>query len=258
MQYAGQRPLRGPLSVVSFDRPDVCAADDARSGLIVAARSRNAYPSAMRTVGRGGRWVGLVLACIMATLVGGLGFAGAAAAHGDEGEMTVITAEPAGHLKARLQVGLLYENDAELATEATVTVTGSGPDGNTLASTPLPREEGAKYGVTLSGLANGPWTFTVVSENPTAQASASVEVVVSQSVSTTTPASTTTSATTTPDASTTTEALAAVKADDGSADDDDNLAVLAAIAIAALVGIAGIALYLRSRRSGDETSRTDA
>lgn len=196
-----------------------------------------------------------LLAATLACFLGVLGIAGSASAHGAEGEMTVITAEPAGAFEVRLQIGLLYANDTELATEATVTVTGVGPDGNTLRPTALPREEGAKYGTTLTGLANGPWTFTIVSTGPAATATASVEVPVDQQSSTTTPSPTTTAApatTVAPDTTTTTSAPVVSGDDAGSS--ESNPAVIAAIAIATIAVVGGLFLFLRSRRSGPDGS----
>lgn len=111
-----------------------------------------------------------------------------ASAHGDGGTMTVITAEQDGPLAIHLVVGIVYGNDGDPATGATVSVTGTGPDGAKLAETRLPRQQGAKYGATFDVPAKGSWRLTVTSGAPEATATATVEVT--EELPTTEPATT--------------------------------------------------------------------
>src|SRR5690606_29076957 len=83
----------------------------------------------------------LLLACL--TLV--LAPAGPAGARGAEGAMTVIRAEQTGPGRAEVELGLLYANDNEVAEEATVTVTATGPGGEVVGPVPAPRTTGARY-----------------------------------------------------------------------------------------------------------------
>lgn len=183
---------------------------------------------------------------------GALAPAGAARAHGDEGELTVITAEQAGPLEVRVEVGLLYANDQDLVTDATVTVSATGPDGATVAPTPLENEEGAKYGGTLAVPAPGSWTLSFASEEPTAEATTTVEVVAE--APTTAPESTTSSepATTTTEATETTETTTTTTSPPDSEDESggSNPALPVVVAVV-VVSVAG-ALIWRARRGAPE------
>lgn len=163
--------------------------------------------------------------------------------------MTVITSEPAGPLKIRLVVGISYTNDSDLANEASVSVEGTGPDGATLAATPLPRQEGAKYGATVDVPVSGSWQLTITSTKPTATASTTVEAA-EQTTSTKPPMTTTelAPATTTANATpstTTTELPAAV---DEKNDSGSNTGMIVLIGAVAVVVIVGAVLVLRSRK----------
>jgi hypothetical protein len=97
-------------------------------------------------------------------------------AHSDDGVMTVLTAEQAGPGAVRLEVGLVYANDDDLAEEATVGATLTGPDGASVGPVELPRISGARYGADVEVPGPGDWSVAFVSEEPVAEAAATVEV----------------------------------------------------------------------------------
>lgn len=99
-----------------------------------------------------------------------------ALAHGDEGEMTVVTAEQSGPAGIRVEVGIVFSSDGHLAEGATVAATATGPGGATIGPADVPRIRGARYGATLEGAGPGEWTVTVISTEPEAEASALVTV----------------------------------------------------------------------------------
>jgi len=99
-----------------------------------------------------------------------------AAAHGDEGTMEVLVAEAQSPTEIYVEVGLLYANDDDLATEATVTVTATGPEGRTVGPLDVPVLEDARYATTVTVPGAGDWALAVSSTGPTASATATVEV----------------------------------------------------------------------------------
>ena len=169
---------------------------------------------------------------------------GIAAAHGDEGDMTVVTAKQGGERTIDLEVGILFSNDDELATDATVTVTGTGPDGAVLAATPLPRTEGAKYGASVDVPVEGTWNLTITSTRPDATAQATVEVTAAPAQTTVT---STTEATTTTAASASTTAAPAPTTD-ATDDEASSSGLLIVGGVVALAGVAAIAWVIASRR----------
>lgn len=100
----------------------------------------------------------------------------AAHAHGDEGEMTVTVTEPAADGSVVLEVGILFENDQELAEEAVVTAVLTGPDGTAVGPVEVPHTEGARYAATVTGLAVGDWTVEFTSVEPVSAATASFQI----------------------------------------------------------------------------------
>lgn len=161
-------------------------------------------------------------------------------AHGDEGAMTVTTAEQTGPNTVQLQVGIVYANDQELADQAIVTATLAGPDGARVGPVALALETGSLYGAAVDVPSPGPWQIEVTSTAPTASASATVTV--NAASETTAPTTTATS-------------VANVnQAPLGSADvdsDDDSSPVpwivLGAVAVVVIVGGVAFAVQ-RSRR----------
>ena len=170
--------------------------------------------------------------------------AGPAAAHDDQGEMTVIDTVPAADGRTvRIDVGIVYSGDGHLADEAEVTVTGVGPDGAELDAAPLAHASGGRYSGTVVLDVPGAWSLTVTSTNP--ESSAPVEVVVEGPDATTT--STTEAATT----STTEAAEVTIDSEPGEGA-SILVPVLSAIGVATLA-IFGVALYLRGRKLRDDT-----
>lgn len=189
--------------------------------------------------------------------------AGPAAAHGDEGSMEVLTAEARSAEEIYVEVGVVYEGDEDLATEAEVTVTATGPDGATAGPVAVPVLEDAKYATTLAVPAPGTWTVTVTSEGPDASAEATVEVS-EATVATTTP--TTATPSTVAPTTDTSAAPALVGSDEpgteqaatGSDDEDDTLG--ARLAIGALATVAafgcliGGVLWSRKRQAAKDAT----
>src|SRR5690606_20433417 len=128
---------------------------------------------------------------LLAALVAALAlFAAPAGAHSDDGEMTVLRAEQSGPSTIEVEVGIVYA-DQHLAEEARVTATAT-KDGETAG--PVTLEGGGPGSSVYRGAIEvpspGAWSVQVVSEDPTAEATAAVEVVEEQT--TTTEATTTT------------------------------------------------------------------
>lgn len=117
-----------------------------------------------------------VLLAICAVALATVVASGAAFAHGAEGNMTVISAEPASATEIKIEIGLVYTNDDELATEATVVATLTGPDGTAVGPVDLRLRTGAIYETTVAVPATGTWTVDIESAEPTSSATAVVEV----------------------------------------------------------------------------------
>jgi hypothetical protein len=90
--------------------------------------------------------------------------------------MTLLRAEETAPGHAQIEVGLLYANDADVAEEATVTVTFTGPDGSMVGPVPAPRTTGARYVADTDLPAPGPWAFTVTAEAPAASVTGTVDM----------------------------------------------------------------------------------
>lgn len=93
--------------------------------------------------------------------------AGVATAHGDEGKMQ-LEATVAGPLEAFVRATVIYANDSEVALGATVTVEASGPDGQTVAATPLVEAGDGRYEATLTFPVGGAWTLRAAATDPAA------------------------------------------------------------------------------------------
>jgi hypothetical protein len=121
----------------------------------------------VRTLGRLA-WSALLVVLVTAGPVG---------AHSEDGEMTVLAAEPSGSGAVQLEVGIVYASDGHLAEEAVVTATLEGPAGVVVGPVDLPRIAGARYGAEVAVPVEGTWQVTFNSTGPAAQGSAVVDVV---------------------------------------------------------------------------------
>jgi hypothetical protein len=195
----------------------------------------------------------ILLSVVAVVLVVG---SGTAAAHGDEGEMSVTRLEQVGPTTVEVEVGIVYEGDGHLAEDAQVSATLAGPGGASVGPVQLERtgEATSLYVATVEVPAVGEWTATVTSSEPTAEASQAVTVAEQA------PATTKAPATTVADASTTTtEAPAEVDAEPvtatQSAEDEEsssNLALLVgASLVLAVIVIGGAVLVARQRAAKD-------
>lgn len=195
----------------------------------------------------------ILLSVVAVVLVVG---SGTAAAHGDEGEMSVTRLEQVGPTTVEVEVGIVYEGDGHLAEDAQVSATLAGPGGASVGPVELERtgEATSLYAATVEVPSAGEWTATVTSSDPTAEASQAVTVAEQA------PATTEAPATTAADASTTTtEAPAEVDAEPvtatQSAEDEEsssNLALLVgASLVLAVIVIGGAVLVARQRAAKD-------
>jgi hypothetical protein len=197
-------------------------------------------------------WSGVLMAAVAALVL----LASPASAHGDEGTMEVVTAEEAGPLEIRAEVGVLYANDDDLATEADVTVTATGPGGETVGPEPVELDHDAVYAATLTVPSAGTWTLAFTSENPAATVETTVDVT---GESTTTGAPTTSAPPTTElSPATTAPSTASTDAsvtDDTADEDEDSSALPIVIGLLVVLAIAGAAIVaIRNRRTPEETA----
>lgn len=168
-----------------------------------------------------------------------------ASAHSDEGEMTVTVVEQGSGDSIILEVGIVYSDDGHLAEEASVSATLTGPGGEIVGPVDLARIAGARYGAEVAVSGPGEWSVMITSENPTAEAEASVTLA--EPVTTTTTSSTTT---TTAPTTTTTTATTLPEVTTPAPDEEapaSSFPVLPILAAGALVG-GGFAFFRRSRR----------
>jgi len=110
--------------------------------------------------------VGLAGLVALAALVAS---ASAANAHGDDGSLEIVGADPREPMAVDYRVRLVYLDDGHPAADATVTVVAEGPDGATVAPVPLDAagEEGVYAGV-VHFPAPGAWTVRLTSLSPEA------------------------------------------------------------------------------------------
>jgi hypothetical protein len=129
----------------------------------------------------------------------------AASAHDDNANLTFESdpATDAGPLALDLRVGATYSIDGELVESATMSVTGTGPDGATLPATPLAAvpENVGLYGAELTFPVGGAWSLTVTSTEPAGELAVQVEVPAEEASTTTVAEQTTTTAPATGDES---------------------------------------------------------
>jgi hypothetical protein len=169
-----------------------------------------------------------------------------AGAHGDEGVMTVIAAEQgASASTVRLEIGLVYANDDDLAEEATVTAMLTGPSGETVGPVTLPRITGARYGADAEVPSPGTWTVVITSTAPEAESEPQT-VEVSTAAPSSSVAATDDGETSNPIVPVDSGASAA--ASDAGEDDGTPWAVIVVVALVAVAVAAGA--YLALRRKG--------
>jgi hypothetical protein len=100
-----------------------------------------------------------------------VGFAHAAA-HSEFGLMTLDAVGGAEPQSAALRARVVYANDREPVSTATVTVEGTGPGGAVLAPVPMAGGADGVYTVTVRLPASGDWTFRAAATAPEATAEA--------------------------------------------------------------------------------------
>jgi hypothetical protein len=180
---------------------------------------------------------------LLAALAIGLGallvLPGAASAHDENANLTFESdpATDAGPLTLDLQVGATYSEDGELVEAATMTVTGTGPDGATLASTPLapvPETVGL-YAAQLTFPVGGAWSLQVTSVEPAGELAVPVEVPAAEETTTTAAEQTTTTA-------------QPIGDEDGDVVDEGTSTGLLLGAIAVVVVLAAIVVFFVLRR----------
>lgn len=175
-----------------------------------------------------------------------------AGAHGDDGEMSITTLEQVGADVVRIEAGIVYANDEDLAVDATVTATLTGTDGRVVGPITLEREAGesALYVGEATVPSPGTWEVAVSSTSPSASATGTIDVTA------TTPTTNATSTTAAPAPSTTVESpgTTAAPGDDTAADDDESSGVpVLAVVLGALIVlglVAAAALRGRDDREG--------
>jgi hypothetical protein len=178
-----------------------------------------------------------------------LGLGSPAGAHGDDGDMEIITLAPVGSDAVRIEVGITYTSDGELAEDAQVEAVLRA-DNVTVGPQMLGRSSGGRYSAEIVVPAPGTWAVSVTSSDPTADATGAVTV----NPPVTTAAPTTTTATTTTVATTTTEAPTE---DLGTEGDDSSLPLVIALVAGGLVLLAGVAVVVLRSSSDDETDGED-
>ena len=189
--------------------------------------------------------------------------AGPAAAHSEEGQMTVVSATESEPMTISVEAGLVYSSDQHLAEDAEVWVDAS-TDGTQLEPVRLTRagEGSSVYAGEFPVPTAGEWTLAFESTNPAATAQATVTVTGAPAETTTgAPAETTTSSTAAPatEPSSTAPATDAGEAASAEVDqEDDGLSavVIALVVVGLLVLLAaGFALAQR-RRDPDASDQT--
>ena len=116
-----------------------------------------------------------LLAALALVLVAGTS---PAAAHGDEGELTLTKVEQTGPTTVSIEVGIVYEGDGHLAEDAQVSATLTGPDGATVGPVDLTRsgDTTSLYQAAVEVPAQGDWAVAVTSTEPAGEVSGSVTV----------------------------------------------------------------------------------
>ena len=190
-------------------------------------------------------------AALVVTLGAAAVAAAPAAAHSDDGEMTVTRADATGDTTVEIEVGIVYTNDDDLATEATVTATATISTGATVGPIDVPNTNDALYAATIELPEAGVWTVSLSATDPTASATAEVDTT---AVTPTTTAAPTTSMTRGP--TTTVSAAKAPSPQAASAPEQDDSSAIppALIAVIAIIIIAvGGAAFAYAQRRDSST-----
>jgi len=93
-----------------------------------------------------------------------------AAAHGADGALALETQTTNDPATVEIRARLTYANDDEPAPGASVTVDGTGPKGESLASETMTAAGAGIYTATLQLPASGTWTLRVTASTPNAVA----------------------------------------------------------------------------------------
>lgn len=175
--------------------------------------------------------------------------AAVASAHGDEGEVSLTKLEQTGPTTVAIEVGIVYSNDEEVAVDAQVSATLTGPEGATVGPVALSRtaEATSLYTATVEVPSAGDWSVAVTSSTPTGEVEGGVTVA--STASTTAPTSTDTPAT---DSATTDAAIEPLTS--GSKGSNAAVIVAACLVLAALT--IGGAFVIASRRTARDRSDT--
>jgi hypothetical protein len=166
-------------------------------------------------------------------------------AHSDTGLLSLETAPAHPPLSVQVRARLVYVNDRDPVSSATVTVEGTGPNGATVPPTALVSRGDGVYTATVTVPVAGAWTFRARSTAPTAAAETQVAVDRPPPTSATAAATTTTTSPAAP--SSTTPARADTPPDDGG--DGGGLWLAATVAIVLIAVAVGAAAWWRARRS---------
>lgn len=202
-------------------------------------------------------WMPVLL--MLSAVLGLTALATPVGAHGDEGTMEVIKTDVVSPTEIEVEVGVVYANDDDLATEANIMVTATGPSGEVVGPINLPVIEDARYGTTITVPGPGAWTLAFTSENPVASTAAAVEVTPEGPPDTTTPTSdapatsdpevsvdVTTLETSEPPASV---AASATDTEDSNGDDGDGGSIIGyVVVVLAIAGVTTAVVVIRSRR----------
>jgi hypothetical protein len=167
-----------------------------------------------------------------------------AAAHSDTGLLSLETSAAAQQpLEIRVRARLVYVNDRDPVSGATVTVEGTNATGATLPPTPLASQGDGVYTAVVTVPGPGAWTFRATSSEPDASAETTLAVARAPIVTTTTAPATTT-ARAAPPTGTPDRADAST---DGESD-SGGLWLLAAGAVVLVAVVVGAVAWLRARR----------
>jgi len=182
-----------------------------------------------------------------------IGHAPAAAAHGAEAALSVVSAEEqAGAVHYRVRV--VYQNDGEPVPNVTPTAVAIAPDGAEAAPVTFAKADTAgEYEATVSFPAPGAWKVRFDVAEPEGSLTVDQAVAASTTVAPTTGAPTTEAPTTT--GAPTTEAPTTTAASD---DDDGESSGGAAVVVAALAsGVVLMSAIVMSRRRRDRGKASD-
>src|SRR5690606_31983331 len=147
--------------------------------------------------------------------------------------------------------------------DATVTVTATGPAGESVGPIDVPNRDSAVYATTFEVPSPGTWSLAFSSTEPAAEVSTQVEVLGPEATTTAAPstaapttAGPTTSLAPTSEAAPTTAAGAATTDDED--DGDSNLLAVVAIGVVLAAIVAAVALAARRRATPDPDAPSPA